>query len=115
LHGTLATTAAAFVLAAIMIRHPPLTNAQRDRTSGTAAGLTIVRRLCRLLDTEITLRSTPGRGSAFGFVLPPGPEERTTRGARVGPASAGDHGPSAGGGTGDRWSPGQAVLAHPYQ
>jgi signal transduction histidine kinase/ActR/RegA family two-component response regulator len=49
-----------------------LANPQRDRSRGTGLGLTIVRRLCRLLGTEVMLRSTPGRGSVFGFRLPMG-------------------------------------------
>lgn len=56
--------------AAIFDEFTQLDNPQRDRTRGTGLGLTIVRRLGRLLDTEVTLRSRPGHGSVFGFLVP---------------------------------------------
>src|SRR5690606_38588885 len=42
---------------------------------GTGLGLTITRRLARLLDGDITVESEPGRGSVFTCWLPvePGP------------------------------------------
>lgn len=46
-----------------------LHNPQRDRTQGLGLGLAIVRRLASLLDHQIELRSTPGRGSRFRIHL----------------------------------------------
>lgn len=45
-------------------------NAARDRAQGLGLGLSIVRRLAQALGTEVTVRSTPGRGSVFSFSLP---------------------------------------------
>lgn len=45
-------------------------NLQRDRAKGLGLGLAIVRRIARLLGTEVTCRSQPGRGSVFEFRLP---------------------------------------------
>lgn len=42
-----------------------LGNPERDRSKGLGLGLAIVRRLADLLDTPLSLRSEPGRGSAF--------------------------------------------------
>lgn len=42
-----------------------LGNAERDRSQGLGLGLAIVRRLTRLLDSPLTLRSRPGWGSVF--------------------------------------------------
>lgn len=49
-----------------------LGNPQRDGAHGIGLGLAIVQRLCRVLGTEIGLRSQPGRGSVFSFYLPLG-------------------------------------------
>jgi len=45
-------------------------NHERDRSKGLGLGLTIVRRLSKLLGTEVVCRSRPGRGSVFEFSLP---------------------------------------------
>jgi signal transduction histidine kinase/CheY-like chemotaxis protein len=44
-------------------------NISRDRAMGLGLGLAVVRRLARLLNSEVRLRSTPGRGSKFGLSL----------------------------------------------
>lgn len=45
-------------------------NPERDRAKGYGLGLSIVRRLARLMDTEISCRSVPGKGSVFALSLP---------------------------------------------
>ena len=45
-------------------------NAERDRDKGLGLGLAIVRRLARLLDCELALRSIVGRGSCFSIAVP---------------------------------------------
>lgn len=47
-----------------------LHNPERDRSKGLGLGLAIVRRLVKLLDHPLTLRSTPGLGSHFELILP---------------------------------------------
>ncbi|MGE5546788.1 MAG: sensor histidine kinase [Solirubrobacterales bacterium] len=47
-----------------------LGNPERDRTKGLGLGLAIVRRLAVLLGIELSLDSTPGRGSVFRALLP---------------------------------------------
>lgn len=44
-------------------------NPERDRTKGLGLGLSIVKRLAKLLETEVSCRSHPGRGSVFEFSL----------------------------------------------
>lgn len=44
--------------------------AERDRREGLGLGLAIVRRVARLLQVELSLQSTLGRGSVFRFALP---------------------------------------------
>lgn len=45
-------------------------NPARDRSQGLGLGLSIARRVARLLDTSVLARSVPGRGSVFAFSLP---------------------------------------------
>lgn len=45
-------------------------NDERDRGKGLGLGLTICRRIARLLGTDIGLRSVPGKGSVFWIDLP---------------------------------------------
>jgi signal transduction histidine kinase len=47
-------------------------NPERDRGRGLGMGLAIVRRLCKLLDHPLEVRSRPGRGSVFCVVVPAG-------------------------------------------
>jgi len=47
------------------------------RASGTGLGLTISRRLARLMGGELTARSESGSGSCFSLWLPPAEQERT--------------------------------------
>jgi signal transduction histidine kinase/CheY-like chemotaxis protein len=49
--------------------------ADRDPHKGLGLGLAIVERLAKLLDHEIHLRSTPGKGSVFSVAIPRGREE----------------------------------------
>ena len=45
-------------------------NASRDRDQGLGLGLAVVRRLARMLDHPVSLRSEPGRGSVFRVEVP---------------------------------------------
>jgi signal transduction histidine kinase/ActR/RegA family two-component response regulator len=45
-------------------------NVERDRTKGLGLGLSIVRRLCKLLDVDVRLQSTPGHGTTVSLRLP---------------------------------------------
>ncbi|NLE88812.1 MAG: response regulator [Myxococcales bacterium] len=49
-----------------------LGNSQRDGSRGIGLGLAIVRRLCRILETDISVRSKLGHGSVFSFHVPLG-------------------------------------------
>ena len=74
-------------------------NVERNLQRGHGLGLAIVRRLAAQLGIEVSLRSSPGRGSVFGFELP-----AASQGARVPAASQGARVPVA--------SQGEAVPAH---
>lgn len=47
-----------------------INNPNRDRTRGLGIGLSIVRRLARLLDHPVHLRSRPGKGTRFRVEVP---------------------------------------------
>jgi len=47
-----------------------LGNPERDRSKGLGLGLSIVQRLCRLLDYPLTLYSRPHKGSVFAITVP---------------------------------------------
>ncbi|MCW2243678.1 hybrid sensor histidine kinase/response regulator [Azospirillum canadense] len=55
---------------AIFEEFTQLANPERDRRKGLGLGLAIVRRLAGLLDHPLSLRSEPGRGSAFCIAVP---------------------------------------------
>jgi signal transduction histidine kinase len=77
--------------AAIFDELTQLRNPERDRTRGTGLGLTIVRRLCRLLGTDISVRSRPGHGSVFAFTLPSGKPSGTLPAVREGSVAHAAH------------------------
>jgi PAS domain S-box-containing protein len=45
-------------------------NPERDRKKGLGLGLAVVKRVARLLETDVLCHSRPGRGSVFEFRLP---------------------------------------------
>lgn len=53
-----------------------LHNPERDRGKGLGLGLSIVRRLCKLLDHPLTLQSALNQGSRFCLKVPAGHEEQ---------------------------------------
>ncbi|HLO76202.1 MAG TPA: hybrid sensor histidine kinase/response regulator [Magnetospirillum sp.] len=57
-------------LAEIFEEFHQLENPERDRTRGLGLGLAIVRRLSRLLGTNVNVHSRLGRGSVFWLTLP---------------------------------------------
>ncbi|MGQ7844293.1 ATP-binding response regulator [Granulosicoccus sp. 3-233] len=55
---------------AIFNEYYQLQNPERDRSKGLGLGLSIVKRLTRLLDVELSLSSAEGIGSSFSLTLP---------------------------------------------
>lgn len=49
-----------------------LGNASRNRDEGIGLGLALVSRMCKLLEHDLQLESTPGEGSRFTIILPEG-------------------------------------------
>lgn len=49
-----------------------LDNPERDRSKGLGLGLSIVKRLCELLDSSIQVESSVDKGSVFSFSVPAG-------------------------------------------
>lgn len=49
-----------------------LENPERDRNKGLGLGLSIVRRLCQLLEIDLAMQSEPGVGTRFTLTLPEG-------------------------------------------
>jgi len=56
-----------------------LHNIHRDRNQGLGLGLSIVRRLCELLDHPVELRSKPGSGSVVTILIPGGDPQHVQR------------------------------------
>jgi PAS domain S-box-containing protein len=55
---------------AIFDEYFQIENRERDRSKGLGLGLAIAKRIARLLGSEVTCRSRPGKGSVFEFRLP---------------------------------------------
>ena len=55
-----------------------LHNTHRDRNQGLGLGLSIVRRLCDLLDHPLSLESRPGSGTVVTVLIPKGDPSSTT-------------------------------------
>jgi signal transduction histidine kinase len=64
-------------------------NPERDRAKGLGLGLAIVKRLGALLDHGVTVKSEPGRGSAFSIELPLAQDGTLQHGSAVIPANDG--------------------------
>ena len=56
-------------LLAIFDEYHQLDNPARERSRGLGLGLSIVRRLAKLLDHQIVVRSSPGKGSVFAVEI----------------------------------------------
>lgn len=66
-HGIPATS-----LDSVFDEYEQLENPERDRAKGLGLGLSVVRRMCDLLEHEVEVRSEPGAGSAFVVTAPVG-------------------------------------------
>jgi PAS domain S-box-containing protein len=69
-----------------------LGNEHRDRDRGLGLGLAIVKRIAKLLDSRLTVRSVPGKGSVFACEIPLEPSPAHEKGAV--PAAHRDHRPA---------------------
>ncbi len=58
----------------VFIEFTQLRQTRRNSNKGLGLGLSIIKRLCKLLDHEIDVYSQPGKGSIFSIVLPLGNE-----------------------------------------
>ena len=56
----------------IFSEYTQLQNPSRDRSKGIGLGLAIVRRMCQLLEHDVSVNSEPGVGSCFHITLPLG-------------------------------------------
>ncbi len=56
----------------VFLEYYQLDNPERDRSKGLGLGLSIVKRLCQLLNIELTMDSTPGKGTTFELLVPAG-------------------------------------------
>ncbi len=65
---------------AIFNEYYQLHNPERDRTKGLGLGLSIVRRLARLLNLEINIESAHARGTSFEVLINEGKPGRATKG-----------------------------------
>lgn len=54
----------------VFLPHVQLENPARDRARGIGLGLSIVKEAAQLLQADLQLRSSPGRGSSFWLTLP---------------------------------------------
>ena len=54
-----------------------LANTERSRMQGLGLGLAIAQKLAAVMQTQVTIRSRPGRGSVFTVALPLATHERT--------------------------------------
>ena len=68
---------------AIFEEYHQISNTERVRSRGLGLGLSIVKRLAKLLDHEITVRSKPNKGSVFAIALIPPPEDKTQQPAAL--------------------------------
>ncbi len=66
-------------LDAIFSAYYPVPAGGRGRTAGIGLGLSIVDRIATLLNLKRLVRSTPGRGSVFGVIVPHGRPPRRAR------------------------------------
>ena len=61
---------------AIFNEYMQLNNNARDRRKGVGLGLALVRRMCDLLEHDITIESSPKKGSCFTLKLPKGDQQK---------------------------------------